>query len=140
VNKSWFTARLRHAEGDAHGAARVLEDSLRVIVGDTEKPPPQVAMPFVTAAEWRLAAGDARGADSLALIGRSAAAVDSLALERSAYVGRAALVSARALAALGRMAEARSVADRAIVALASGYGATNQHTTAARAFRDSLPR
>jgi predicted outer membrane repeat protein len=44
-----------------------------------------------------------------------------------------------ALAALGSPTEARAAADRAVVALANGYGPANQHTRRARAFRDSLP-
>lgn len=118
----------------------MLEDSLRVLSGNAAKPPPSLAMPFVTAAEWRLASGDARGADSLARLARSAGAIDSAALERNAYVGRAELVRARALASLGALAEARSAADRALVASANGYGSSNPRTRAARALRDSLSR
>ena len=139
VNRSWFTARIRHAEGDVRRAASMLEDSVRILSGDGATPPPSLAMPFVTAAEWRLAAGDARGADSLALLARSAGAIDSAALERNAYVGRAELVRTRALASLGRSREARLAADWAIKALTAGYGARNRHTLAARSFRDSLP-
>ena len=46
----------------------------------------------------------------------SAAAVDSLALQRSAYAGRAELVRARARLALGDRAGARQAADRALIA------------------------
>jgi hypothetical protein len=95
-------------------------------------------MPYVTAAEWRLAAGDARGADSLALLGRAAAAVDSLALQRSAYVGRAELVHARAQLALGDHAAAQQAAERAVVVLGHGYGPVSVHTARARALRDSI--
>jgi hypothetical protein len=119
---------------------RSLEDSLRVLKGDAVPPPPALAMPYVTAAEWRLAAGDARAADALALLGRAAAAVDSLALQRSAYVGRAELVRARAHDTLGDRADAKAAADRALVALANGYGRTNRHTQRARLFRDSVSR
>jgi hypothetical protein len=96
-------------------------------------------MPFVTAAEWRLLAGDARRADSLALLARAAGAVDSLALERSAYVGRAELVRARAHATLGNRGEARAAADRALVALENGYGPQHAFARVGRALRDSLP-
>jgi hypothetical protein len=50
----------------------------------------------------------------------SVGAIDSAALERNAYVGRAELVRARALVALGSTSEARSAADRAVTALANG--------------------
>jgi hypothetical protein len=49
-------------------------------------------------------------------------------------------VRARSLASLGVTAEARSAADRAVAALANGYGAANRYTREARAFRDSLAR
>jgi serine/threonine protein kinase len=138
VNRSWLTARVRHAEGDARGAAGMLEDSLRALVGSAAKPPPSLAMPLVTLAEWRLDAGDARGADSLAMLGRAAAAVDSTALQRSAYAGRAELVRARARKALGDEPMARLAADRAIVALSYGYGPSNRHTRDAQLLRDGL--
>jgi hypothetical protein len=117
---------------------RMLEDSLRVLAGDDVKPKPAMAMPYVLAAQWRLANGDAKAADSLALKARYAAAVDSLALLRSGYVGRAELVHARALLALGDKSNARAAANRAIIALTNGFGAANRHTSAARAFRDSI--
>jgi len=138
VNRSWLTARIRHAEGDQRGAASMLEDSLRVLIGNAVKPPPSLAMPLVTVAEWRLASGDARGADSLARLARAAGAVDSAALGRSAYVGRAELVIAHALESLGTIAEARVAAGRAVAALAIGYGAAHPMTRQAGAFRDSL--
>jgi serine/threonine-protein kinase len=138
VNRAWFTAWTRYLEGDVRGATRMLEDSLHAIKGDAPKPPPSLAMPFVTAAEWRLDAGDARAADSLARLGRDAAAVDSLALDRSAYVGRAELVRARALVALGTMTDARRAAERAAIAMSNGYGPRNARTLTAVALRDSL--
>jgi hypothetical protein len=91
-----------------------------------------MAMPLVTLAGWRLAAGDARAADSLAVLARAAAALDSIALERSAYVGRAEVVRARALQALGDAPGARAAATRAVTALSNGYGSMNRHATEAR--------
>jgi hypothetical protein len=138
TNASWFGAWLRYGEGDRAGAMRSLEDSLRVLAAGAAQPPPALAMPYITAAEWRLAAGNARAADSLALLGRAAAAVDSVAVQRSGYVGRAEFVRARALAGLGDRAGAQAAAERALIALASGYGPANQHTQRARLFRDSV--
>jgi hypothetical protein len=140
VNRSWFAARIRHAEGNTRGAAAMLEDSLRVLSANATNLPPSLAMPFVTAAEWRLAAGDARGADSLARLARSAGAIDSVALQRNAYVGRAELVRARALASFGTLEDARSAAQRAVVASTNGYGAANRHTREALALRASLSK
>jgi serine/threonine-protein kinase len=139
INRAWLTARVQHAEGDVRGALAMLEDSLQAITALSKRIPPALAMPFISAAEWRLSAGDAYAADSLALLARAAAAIDSLALERSAYVGRAELVRARAFAATGRPREARLAADRAVVALANGYGPQHPFTRVGRALRDSLP-
>jgi hypothetical protein len=96
------------------------------------------ALPFVTAGEWRLAGGDARGADSLARLARTAAAIDSLALERSALAGRAELLLARALRAEGQMSDARQASVRAVTALTNGYGPENVWTRSARLLVDSL--
>jgi hypothetical protein len=139
INRAWLTARVQHAEGDVRGALAMLEDSLQAITALSKRIPPALAMPFISAAEWRLSAGDAYAADSLALLARAAAAIDSLALERSAYVGRAELVRALAFAATGRPREARLAADRAVVALSNGYGPQHPFTRVGRALRDSLP-
>ncbi|HSL69687.1 MAG TPA: hypothetical protein VK864_05565, partial [Longimicrobiales bacterium] len=139
ANSAWFGAWIRYAEGDRQGGARTLEDSLRVLTGG-ETPSPALAMLYVTAAAWRLAAGDAHRADSLAQLGRAAAAVDSLALQRSGYVGRAELIRARAQLALGNRAGARQAAEHAVIALTNGLGPANRHTREARALRDSIPQ
>ena len=89
------------------------------------------ALPLVVAGEWRLARGDAAGADSLARLARDAAAIDSLALGRSALAGRAELLQARALGT-------HAPAARAVTALGTGYGTHNQWTQAARVLLDSL--
>jgi hypothetical protein len=133
-------ARLIHAEGDGPGARALLEGELGALYAEPQKPIQLFTLPLVTAGEWRLSTGDARGADSLARLGRDAAALDSLALTRSALVGRAELVSARALRAQGHAAAAREAAGRAWVALANGYGPGNRWTAAARALADSLSR
>jgi hypothetical protein len=90
---------------------------------------------LAAAGEWRLSPGDARGADSLA---RSAAAIDTVALERSALAGRAELLSARALVASNDVPNARGAAERAVKALANGYGPSNAWTRSARLLADSL--
>ena len=136
--RSWFTAWLEYGTGDRRTAMLQLEDSLRVQNGSASKPHPALAPILATAAEWRLAAGDPHAADSLAVLARSAAAVDSLALQRSAHAGRAELVRARAFLALNDRNAARLAADRAIVAMTNGYGPTNARTRAAQAFRASL--
>ncbi|HTE47557.1 MAG TPA: protein kinase, partial [Gemmatimonadaceae bacterium] len=137
-NAALLKARIRWETGDKAGASALLEPVLRTISADGKPLITQFALPYIAAGEWRLAAGDARGADSLAQLGRRAAAVDTLALERSVFVGRAELLRARALRALGNPAAARVSARRAAIALGSGYGATNRWALEARALRDSL--
>ena len=131
-------ARLLRAEGDPAGASRLLEGELGTLYRESTKTLSLFTLPLVTAGEWRLAAGDPRGADSFARLGRSAAALDSLALSRSALAGRAELLLARALHTEQDRPAARAAAERAIVALANGYGADHQWTRWARALRDSL--
>ena len=133
-------ARLQRAEGDARGASAFLERELGTVWNDGQQRLTLFALPLVTAGEWRLAAGDARGADSLALLARTAAAVDSFALVRSALAGRAELLRAHALRAEGRAPDARQAAERAATALGNGYGPDHRWTRAARALADSLAR
>jgi hypothetical protein len=138
ATRAMLRARLRRADGDASGAAALLEGELATIYREPGALLSQFAPPLVTAGDWRLGAGDARGADSLARLARRAAALDSLALSRSAHAGRADLLLARALRARGDVPAAREAARRAGVALANGYGSANAWTLAARALADSL--
>jgi hypothetical protein len=106
-------ARLRRAEGDTASASALLEDELRALSTDGKKPLTLFSLPFVAAGEWRLMAGDARGADSLALLARRAGMLDSLSATHSALVGRAELLRARTLLALGDPRAAGEAAARA---------------------------
>jgi hypothetical protein len=101
--------------------------------------PPYLGGMLATAAEWDLeGAGAAESADSLARLARTAAAVDSLALRRSAHVARAEVALARARLALGESVGARAAAERARVASAVGNGPEHPRTLAAAALLDSL--
>ncbi len=131
-------ARLRRAEGDPLGASALLERELRTLLTDGQPSLTLFALPLVTAGEWRLTRDDARGADSLALLARRAAAIDSLALVRSALAGRAELLRARALRDRGRLPEARAAAAQAATAFTIGCGREHAWTQAARALVDSL--
>jgi serine/threonine-protein kinase len=131
-------ARLRRAEGDARGASELLEREVGVLMNDGQQRLTLFALPLITAGEWRLADGDAQRADSIARLARTAAAIDSLALTRSALAGRAELLSAQALRARGDPMGAREAARRAITALANGYGAEHRWTRTARLLADSL--
>jgi hypothetical protein len=140
VNRAWFAAWLRYAAGDARGAMTMLEDSARVLRGDGPRPRPQLAAPLTMAAEWRLTSGNARLAYSLALVAVEAAAIDSLARTRSAWLGRAELTRARVFLALRDSTSAGAAANRAAVAMTNGLGSSNGRARAARALRDSLSR
>jgi eukaryotic-like serine/threonine-protein kinase len=131
-------AMLERAAGNSAKAAQMLERELTALYVEFPKTQPLYTLPLVTAGEWRLAAGDARGADSLAQLGWRAAVTDSLAPTRSGLAGRADLLRGQALRALGDSAGARITIERAVLSLANGYGATNRWTLAARALRDSL--
>jgi serine/threonine-protein kinase len=133
-------ARLRWAEGDAAGASALLESELGTLLADGGPRLTHFALPLVTAGDWRLVRGDLGGADSLALLARSAAAIDSVALERSALAGRAELLRARAIHAQGHLPDARAAAQRAVRALANGYGPDNRWVRGARLLVDSLSR
>jgi eukaryotic-like serine/threonine-protein kinase len=133
-------ARLRYENGDRSGASRMLDTALRTLAADGPKPPANMALALVTAAEWHLADADPRGADSLAQLGHSAAAADSLTSQRSAYAGRAHFVRARALRSLGDTGAAREAARRAVVALTNGFGPEAARVREARALMDSLSR
>ena len=131
-------ARLQRAQGDARGASVVLERVIDSVWTDGGQRLTLFALPLITAGDWRLAAGDAGGADSLAQLARTAAAIDSMALTRSALAGRAELLSAQALRATGKTQDARQAVTRAVVALSNGYGPTHLWTQRAKALADSL--
>jgi len=137
ITAAWLRARLRRAEGGAVGA-RVMLDSALVAEAAAAKPAPPLVYALLTAAEWRQHDGDVRGADSLAGLAIRAAGLDSLALSRSAHVGRAELVRARAAAARGDSAAAVQAARRAAAALANGFGRGHPLTLEAEVLRDSL--
>ena len=130
--------RLRRAEGDVPGASALVERELGTLLGDGQPSLTLFALPLVTAGEWRLAGGDAPGADSLARLARTAAAIDSVALRQSALAGRAELLMARALRARGQVSESREAAKRATTALTNGYGPANPWTRSALVLMDSL--
>jgi tetratricopeptide (TPR) repeat protein len=137
ISAAWLRARLRRAEGDATGA-RAMLDSALVAEAAAAKPAPHLVYALLTAAEWRQNDGDLHGADSLAALAIRAAGLDSLALSRSAHVGRAELVRARVAAAQGDSAAAVQAARRAARALANGFGPRHPLMAEAEALRDSL--
>jgi len=115
-------ARVQRAMGDSAGASRSLEQALQVLATDGRPSLTYFAMPYVFAGAWRLAGGDARGADSLARLGLHVALIDSIAATRSAYAGEAYLLIAQTQLALGNRQAALDARRQAEVALANGYG------------------
>jgi hypothetical protein len=141
ASQTLLRARLLHAEGKPPAASALLEGELNALATDGHPLLNLFALPMVYAGEWRLAAGDPAGADSLARLAHKAAIRgDSLGAERSGYAGRADLLQARALRARGDRPGATAALERALVALANGYGSGNRWTLEARALRDSLQR
>ncbi len=132
ITGAWLRACLRRAQGDSAGA-RAMLDSALIAVKAADKPAPNMVYALLTAAEWRSQRGDLRGADSLAALAISAAGLDSLAMSRSAHVGRAELLRARIAAAKGDQAAAVQAARRAQLALANGLGPAHPLTAEARA-------
>src|SRR5581483_8975673 len=115
-------ARIQRAGGDTAGASKALESELAMVANDGKPALTHFAMPYVYAAMWRLDAGDARGADSLARLGLRAALVDAVAASRSAMAGEAYLMIARTQRSMGNLAASRDAERRAEIALANGYG------------------
>jgi hypothetical protein len=126
-------ARFLDAKGNRKDAATLLEREMAALYAESPMTLTLFTLPLLTAGEWRLALGDASGADSLARMARAAATLDTLTLERSGLVGRAELLLARALAAQGKAPAARDAVQRAIVALTNGYGPSNRWARDARA-------
>ena len=91
------------------------------------------------AAECAAALGQVQQALTLAREARAIAAVDSLADSRSAGVGEARLIEARAMLAGGDTAAARGALARALVALRFGAGAEHPRTRQADALAALLP-
>jgi eukaryotic-like serine/threonine-protein kinase len=137
ITQAWLHARVRRGEGDRAGG-RAMLDSALVAEDAAAKPAPYLVYALLTAAEWRREDGDLRGADSLAELAIRAAGLDSLALSRSAHVGRAELIRARVAVAAGDSAAAVQAARRAAAALANGLGRGHPLTLEAELLRDSL--
>ena len=131
VAAAWLGAWLRYAGGDSLGASRELEASIREFDVATSHSP-RLAVPLLSAAEWRLARGEWGAADSLASQARAYAGVDSLAYTRSGHVGRAEFIRAQALLGRAERSGARQAVQRAVMGLTSGYGADHPRTRAAQ--------
>ena len=94
---------------------------------------------LMLAAQLQLALGHADSALVFARDARKTATRDSLSETRSARVGEARFIEARAELLKGDTGAARSDAQRAITALRNGAGPRNPRTKAAEAFLARLP-
>ena len=140
ANAALVNALVEHAGGQKAAAAAHLERELAMLYAESQTTQPLFTLPLVTAGEWRLATGDARGADSLSRLAWRAAALDSTAATHSALAGRSDLLHAKALVAIGDSAGAKAATERAAIALGHGYGADSRWAIEARALRATLQR
>lgn len=140
VRVALVRARQRWESRDSLGAMTMLEDTVPKLWKPSEPLINHVTESYVTAGEWRATTRSWTAADSLGRFALQIATIDSLALTRSGYVGRADLVLARAGVGKGDLPHARSEAAKALVALTNGYGPHYFRTREAQALVDSLGR
>ena len=118
--------------GDTAAAHAAFMESLRANKYFEGRWRMRLRLPVLLAAETGLALGDRKGALELARQAVTTAAVDSLALTTSLWVGEARLVEGRALLASGDTAAARGALEQAVTALSTGGGETHPETDQAR--------
>ncbi len=138
LHRLLLEARIRRVGGDTAGARIELDRTLAELTASAQHegrsaPPSYAVYALLTAAEWRRDDGFGAQADSLARVAAAAAAVDSLASQRSAHVGRAELIRAQVAERAGRDEEAGEIARRAFGALRNGFGPANRYTREAAA-------
>jgi eukaryotic-like serine/threonine-protein kinase len=138
VRVALVRARLKWESHDSLGAMTMLEDTVPRLWTPNSPLINHVTESYVTAGEWRAASRDWDVADSLGRFALNLASIDSLALTRSGYVGRADLVLARARVGKGDVPGGRTAAGNALVALTNGYGPRYFRTREAQALLDSL--
>jgi len=104
------------------------------------KDPKRLRPIVLAAARSALAAGDIAQALTLAREARAMAALDSLAETRSAFVGEARLVEARALLASADTLGARGQLEGALVALRNGAGSEHPRSREAAELLEQIRR
>ncbi len=134
LTREWVKVRLDRQAGDSVVPVQRLAFAIDSLWPDSSIPRAFFMLPLLTLGDWRLAAGDMRGADSVASRVRTMALVDSMAATRSALVGHADFLHARVQLARGDAAGATRSARQAVIALTNGYGPEHPVTVAARAF------
>jgi hypothetical protein len=133
-------AMLALAKGDTMGAHALVVQVLRSngYFNGTRRKIFRAAL--ITAAETGLALGHPAEALGYVRDVHAKAAVDSLAETRSAYVGEARLIEARALLASGDTSKARASIALSVIALRNGAGAAHPRTREAELVSAALQR
>ena len=126
-------AALMNAAGQTAAALDSLQRFARTAGwGDTARAEGWLAPVLIRASAYALTTGDATHAASLARDAHRAAAVDSVALRQSAYVGDALMAESRARLALRDTVAATALATQALAPLGYGYGAGHARIAAAQ--------
>ncbi|HSC32366.1 MAG TPA: serine/threonine-protein kinase [Gemmatimonadaceae bacterium] len=131
-------ARLAMLRHDAPAARTLVDDVLRAYGYFDGKRRRVYHAALVLAAEAALGAHQPAAALRYARDARDVSAIDSATLSRSAFVGEAQLVEARALLATGDTTTARGALDSAVAALRAGAGDSHPRTIEAARLRASL--
>lgn len=134
LTREWMKVRLARHAGDSVVPVQRLAFAIDSLWPDSSIPRSFFIFPLLTLGDWRLAAGDMQGADSVASRVRTLSLVDSMASTRSALVGHAEFLHARVQFARGDGAGATQSARRAVIALTNGYGPAHPVTVAAMTF------
>lgn len=138
VDYRFLEAKFAIASGNAATAHRLVVDMLRsngYFDGERRK---VFRSALILSAETALSLGDPAAALRFAGDARVKATSDSLTETRSAYIGEARLVEARALLASGDTVRARETLGRALVALRNGVGVEHHRTREAAALLAAL--
>ena len=131
-------ARLALARGEWAEGGRLLAGYLNG--PDNARQPAPMHLPelMTLAATAALREGRAAVADSIAVEAQQVAEAQGHDASRSAVVGEALAVRARARLAQGDSASARALLASALIPLSTGYGADNSRVRESRALADSL--
>ncbi|HEX5179530.1 MAG TPA: serine/threonine-protein kinase [Gemmatimonadaceae bacterium] len=132
-------ARLAMLRHDASAARTLVDDVLREYGYFDGKRRRVYHAALVLAAEAALGAHQPAAALRYARDARDVSALDSATVSRSAFVGEAQLVEARALLETGDTTAARGVLDSAVAALRAAAGDSHPRTVEAARLRASLP-
>lgn len=140
VDPRVLDALIATAAGDAARALSQFRDVLESKRSSEGKNLSRLRPIALSAARSALAAGDVAEALRLARDARQMATLDSLALTRSAFVGEARLVEARAHLASGDTTLAQEALAAALVALETGAGPSHPSSREAAALLSNLRR